>query len=337
MGILIQPGAENSPNYLATLAQPFGLQKLQPHMSSQHWQLMTHFHPGAKANIWAAKEHHRGWWTRLAAGDLVLFTGNNEVHGYGYVTAKAYVPGNNHVWPEGADWDYVFALDQFHALQPGTRIPYASLAPVMNLTGMWYRSARYHDVPKGPVEGLLGGVTAPPLPPAPASPPSLPKTSQRKAPPETGKIGQSVEGASFNGINANQQLIDANYEERERGNEGHANTLDQLIQLVRARGLDATRGERDYNFDLGWQEPTGEFVVCEVKSLTPKNERHQIRMGLGQVLDYAHTLAQARHPQPVRPLLVVEQEPSDAAHWQAVCNSVDVTLTWPDRLADDVQ
>ena len=39
------------------------------------------------------------------------------------------------------------------------------------------------------------------------------------------------------------------------------------------------------NFDLAWQKDRTVFVA-EVKSITAENEEHQLRLGLGQVLQY---------------------------------------------------
>lgn len=79
------------------------------------------------------------------------------------------------------------------------------------------------------------------------------------------------------------------------------------------------------NFDLAWYV-NDILVVCEVKSITPANERGQIRLGLGQVLDYAFVLSAAGHT--VEPWLIVDHEPS-SAHWVDLCAANGVTLCWP--------
>jgi hypothetical protein len=113
----------------------------------------------------------------------------------------------------------------------------------------------------------------------------------------------------------------------DRGLVGHAETQSLLEKLAAAEGCDTkSPGIYDPNFDLAWRLPDGSVVVVEVKSLTDFNERGQIRLGLGQVLDYAHQL---RELEPnVSAVLAVEKEPlSD--RWVHVCADNGVTLVWP--------
>lgn len=68
------------------------------------------------------------------------------------------------------------------------------------------------------------------------------------------------------------------------------------------------------------------IVVVEVKSCTKDNEVRQLRMGIGQVLDYDDSLrARGRA---VLPVLYLEREPSDA-RWVALAERHHVRLIWP--------
>jgi hypothetical protein len=69
--------------------------------------------------------------------------------------------------------------------------------------------------------------------------------------------------------------------------------------------------------------------IAEVKSLTVANEVRQLRYGLGQILQYATTLA---HLDP-NLVLAVERAPEDPT-WVDVCASSGVTLCWPDVFDD---
>ncbi len=89
------------------------------------------------------------------------------------------------------------------------------------------------------------------------------------------------------------------------------------------------------NFDISWTDPHTTFLV-EVKSLTAENEADQIRLGLGQVLDYRWTFTDARPHTPVTAVLVIEQAPRDQ-RWVLVCAAAGVLLTWPDRMAADLR
>jgi hypothetical protein len=109
----------------------------------------------------------------------------------------------------------------------------------------------------------------------------------------------------------------------DRGLRGHARTQNALAALVG----DAVRKPKpeEPQYDLAWQE--GDVLyVAEVKSLTLANEERQLRLGLGQVLRYAHLLSdRAIHIQPV---LAVERRPSDDS-WAALCGKLGVRLIWP--------
>ena len=82
----------------------------------------------------------------------------------------------------------------------------------------------------------------------------------------------------------------------------------------------------DPDFDLGWSHRSGWYVV-EVKSLTDQNEARQLRLGLGQVLDY-HDALSRRHPT-VRAVIAVERRPRDP-RWVSLCERHDVLLVWPE-------
>lgn len=73
----------------------------------------------------------------------------------------------------------------------------------------------------------------------------------------------------------------------DRGVRGHAKTQNALAAFVGDAMRRPTPDEPQY--DLAWQE--GDMLyVAEVKSLTAANEERQLRLGLGQVLRYAHLL-----------------------------------------------
>ena len=81
------------------------------------------------------------------------------------------------------------------------------------------------------------------------------------------------------------------------------------------------------NFDVSWFDEST-FVVVEVKSLTSSNEVGQMRLGIGQVLDYEDVLL--RQDYPVRPVLAVEREPD--SRWFPLCRHHGIRLVWPGRL-----
>jgi hypothetical protein len=112
----------------------------------------------------------------------------------------------------------------------------------------------------------------------------------------------------------------------ERGLRGHNVTQERLAELVRENAL-IPRSSTDLrcDYDLAWDQ-AGMVYVAEVKSLTRQNERLQLRLGLGQVLEYAHRLRSEGWM--VQPVLAVEREPSDPT-WVQICEGQGVRLVWP--------
>jgi len=78
------------------------------------------------------------------------------------------------------------------------------------------------------------------------------------------------------------------------------------------------------NIDVAWID-RNTLVVIEVKSTTPQNETKQLRLGLGQVLDYQDV--EARGFDSVRAVLAIEQPPSDE-RWIRLCARHGVELVW---------
>jgi hypothetical protein len=112
----------------------------------------------------------------------------------------------------------------------------------------------------------------------------------------------------------------------ERGLRGHKATQQDLAELVFSRGHEVlSPGPGDPNFDLAWRNHGGVTVV-EVKSLTGTNEAGQIRLALGQVLDYQNQLEAGGLV--ARPVIALEGQPADP-RWRSLCERHGVTLVWP--------
>lgn len=83
-------------------------------------------------------------------------------------------------------------------------------------------------------------------------------------------------------------------------------------------------------FDLGWKDSaTSTVYIAEVKSLPGTSQDQQIRLGIGQVLDYAHLVRQMKDAagHEVVPVLVLEREPLDS-RWVGLAREVGLRLTW---------
>jgi hypothetical protein len=80
---------------------------------------------------------------------------------------------------------------------------------------------------------------------------------------------------------------------------------------------------------VAWEDDNA-IWVAEVKSLTPTNEKDQLRYALGQVLQYRHLLDGGTKP--VRAVIATEIPPVDDGCVDT-CGEQGVALVWPAALA----
>ena len=115
----------------------------------------------------------------------------------------------------------------------------------------------------------------------------------------------------------------------DRGTTEHKRAQTAVSDALRALGIEPlSPSAGDPDFDVGWR--IGEaWFVAEVKSLTAANEATQVRLGIGQVLEYRHVLNR-RHPN-VRAVLVLEREP-DMGRWSELLESLGIDVVWPATL-----
>jgi hypothetical protein len=129
----------------------------------------------------------------------------------------------------------------------------------------------------------------------------------------------------------------------DRGTTAHKDTQDALAEALRDADLKPRSPKPgDPAFDIAWRDDDAEGTafVCEVKSLTDQNEIGQIRLAIGQVLDYVHTLdslrkARSLPPQwkgvhAVRAVVAVERRPAEDVRWTGLCEEHGIILTWPE-------
>jgi hypothetical protein len=112
-----------------------------------------------------------------------------------------------------------------------------------------------------------------------------------------------------------------------RGLRAHNRLQNRLSDLVEAAGYTPIDPESpiDPAFDLAWFDGPTLFVV-EVKSCTQDNQTQQLRLGIGQVLDYEDTLLARGHT--VQAVLYVEEQPTDP-RWSGLAQRHDIRLIWP--------
>ncbi|MGC4888082.1 hypothetical protein [Micromonospora sp. DT227] len=101
-----------------------------------------------------------------------------------------------------------------------------------------------------------------------------------------------------------------------------------LIGHLRRLGLTAGTRLHGVPVDLAWLDDQGRQFIAEVKSVTTGNATDQLRLGLGQVLEYRHRLALLDVP--VTAVLLVSQYGDPA--WWGTCDDSDVVLLAEDDL-----
>ncbi|MFI8950085.1 hypothetical protein ACIGO6_26600 [Streptomyces sp. NPDC053750] len=107
----------------------------------------------------------------------------------------------------------------------------------------------------------------------------------------------------------------------------HEATVGALLAHLSGQGIEVrTHAPGAPAFDAGWSREADVFIA-EIKSLTGAREDQQIRLGIGQVLDYAHQLRTSHPGRRIHPVLVLEKRPA-APRWSSLAQSVGTWLTW---------
>ncbi|MFE2456441.1 hypothetical protein [Streptomyces sp. NPDC059402] len=113
----------------------------------------------------------------------------------------------------------------------------------------------------------------------------------------------------------------------------HEATVGALLVHLSGQGLEVrTHAPGAPAFDAGWSRGADVFIA-EVKSLTGTREDQQIRLGIGQVLDYAHQLRTSHPGRRIHPVLVLEKRPA-APRWFPLSRSAGIRLTWAPDFPD---
>jgi hypothetical protein len=145
---------------------------------------------------------------------------------------------------------------------------------------------------------------------------------------------------------AKSKVFATDPDKMDRGTAAHKDTQNALAEALLQAGLTPRSPRQDLGdpaFDVAWRDG-GVAFIAEVKSLTDENETAQIRLAIGQVLDYVHTLHLRRktHSLPphwkgvstVQGVIAVEHQPVGAPHWAGVCEENGIILTWPSKYSD---
>lgn len=109
----------------------------------------------------------------------------------------------------------------------------------------------------------------------------------------------------------------------------------QLIEYLGRTGLAAGAHLHGVPVDLAWRDSSGRQFIAEVKSCSEVNAVDQLRLGLGQVLEYRHRLLTQGIPATAVLLVPYINDPA----WQDICAAAGVLLltaddeeAWAERL-----
>ncbi len=122
-------------------------------------------------------------------------------------------------------------------------------------------------------------------------------------------------------------------EELDRATVAHGVLQNKLADLAEKAGYEVLRpGDGDpAAFDIAWRSSAAKMIV-EVKTLsTTDAEDKQLRLGIGQVLDYQERFRAIGEN--VRAVLVVDKKPRQVSHWERLCDRHRVRLVWPSTMS----
>lgn len=113
-------------------------------------------------------------------------------------------------------------------------------------------------------------------------------------------------------------------DEKDAQTQEHHDVLNRLHAVLRRAGVDVAYSTARPACDLAFR--VGEtFTFVEAKSLPPGSDEHQLRLGLGQAIQYRTALADEVGGA-VRAVLAVPRAPAQDRLWRRACQSADVTL-----------
>lgn len=113
--------------------------------------------------------------------------------------------------------------------------------------------------------------------------------------------------------------------------EAHARLERHLAEVLEARGLTPlSPSPGGPAFDVAWRSALGP-VVAEGKSATQDNQHQQVRLALGQVLEYRFRL-QSSLNEATKAIILLELPPS--GFQRRMCGAAGVEICGPDLLAE---
>ncbi len=160
------------------------------------------------------------------------------------------------------------------------------------------------------------------------------EVERRKTLPELDSSTSTSIGVDFKPAkvrrNTGRRAFVVDMDRQSRGVNAHRYLEHQIAAAAQRNDLKPLRpSSQDPPFDLAWWS-LGFLVLIEAKSSTEKNESKQLRIGLGQILDYADEFRGTGVR--VRPVLATERPPP--IRWVHLAGRHGVRLIWHDLLSD---
>lgn len=249
-------------------------------------------------------------WERMQPADELLIYAGKSV-GFAYQarvldTVRDAVTAES-IWGTdgaGSTWELMYFLEVEELVPPR---PLSDVADALGYAPNW--------VPQG-FQRVRGSVASlGPSPGTPGGPSTKPYVSESELVPKAPAPSEPDPDVVGRGINAHRKINN------------------DLADALKTAGLPPEKGGVGWpNVDLCWRDEDGVRWIAEVKSLTSKNETHQLRLGVGQLSEFRSRVRSLFPGETVRAALVVEREPSDADLWTSVCQETDLLLIWPPNL-----
>jgi hypothetical protein len=293
------------------------------HDRPENWGL------GRDSLLWATPAHQK-----IEAGDSLLFyqaVGRGEPglmvgRAVAASAAESVTDRESLPWKDGVDYRWRYQLDSVEDADPPLEIRWARVQDFLGQRGAPQapRQQRPDFVPVPELVEFLGEIRYPSR--SDTGRPTRPRRPRATTNQRTG-VRRPFDGADEHTSESpsDDETVVQVRTTRSATNRHNA-TLNKLARFIAASdGTDLEYEGQSFGPDLIWQVG-GVPHVAEVKSLDGFNQFAQLRLGLGQVLQYRH-----REGPGTVAWLAVEFEPEASTEWVEVCASADVRLWWPGK------
>ena len=153
------------------------------------------------------------------------------------------------------------------------------------------------------------------------------------APPDATPFGPYHAANEGTEVSLRSDLVVAEYNALERAVRSHAQIQNAVADAAAAVGLEPWSPSAGAPaFDIALSSDHGRVFVVEVKSATSENLELQLRIGLGQVLRYAHQLRS--HAKEVVPVIAIELPPDQS--WVELLTELGVGLLVDGSISSDL-